>query len=609
MEPDIVLSAPIAVIGTGPAGLITAHVLLQDGFSNVHLLTRDKTVGGVWARERVYPSLYINNVHGEYRFSALQMPVPARAEETGGRLSGYDMCSYMETFARTHVEDKIKIRFQTEILNLQRRGDGIWVVAIKNLISETNEELLYSRVVVCTGGSSKPYIPDSLSSSNAEKCQFHGPVIHFNESWSRMTDILAATEPIQQEGENRSNTHPIVVIGGGKSAQEWVLSPSRRARAEPIVSFSACTYLVNEGRRVANVFETVNAFVASPKPLPNFIRKSRMTGICSPSIVLRSRLERFLHTTWIGSKIVKYIWDRLTANSFATYKVPLNSPLRLSRSLFWQLRGGDEGVYRPNSYHSFVNSGTIEVVAPARAVGFTEDSVLLSTGERLPAKAVIVCTGYSSSWDGLFDSKIDACLVSDSPVDLKTTETTIAEIGLTNEPLELEAKVNDAWDYTTLANAPTVDPKSERWSNPMYRGIVPAKNIMKRDLAMNGAVFTPNCGYTFELCAHWISAYFRVDAMRLPSTMEQALVQAERNSMWMKRRFPGAGSYINQSYGSSLPYFSWPQAMDELLEDMYMPSMRSGGNWFTWPFKVISVDELASLTEERRAKRNGASAM
>ena len=43
--------------------------------------------------------------------------------------------------------------------------------------------------------------------------------------------------------------------------------------------------------------------------------------------------------------------------------------------------------------------------------------------------------------------------------------------------------------------------------------------------------------------------------------------------------------------------------MDELLDDMGVASMRSGGNWVTWPFKVISVDEIATLGEERREKR------
>ena len=54
------LHEPVAVIGSGLAGLITAHILLQDGFVNVELLTRDKSVGGVWSKERVYPGLHIN---------------------------------------------------------------------------------------------------------------------------------------------------------------------------------------------------------------------------------------------------------------------------------------------------------------------------------------------------------------------------------------------------------------------------------------------------------------------------------------------------------------------------------------------------------------------
>ena len=33
--------------------------------------------------------------------------------------------------------------------------------------------------------------------------------------------------------------------------------------------------------------------------------------------------------------------------------------------------------------------------------------------------------------------------------------------------------------------------------------------------------------------------------------------------------------------------------------------MRSGGNWFTWPFKVIDLKEIQFLKEERDAKREG----
>jgi len=60
MSLDIILSDSIGIIGAGPAGLINAHILTQDSFTNIHVITRDATVGGVWARERVDPDLRLN---------------------------------------------------------------------------------------------------------------------------------------------------------------------------------------------------------------------------------------------------------------------------------------------------------------------------------------------------------------------------------------------------------------------------------------------------------------------------------------------------------------------------------------------------------------------
>ena len=47
--------------------------------------------------------------------------------------------------------------------------------------------------------------------------------------------------------------------------------------------------------------------------------------------------------------------------------------------------------------------------------------------------------------------------------------------------------------------------------------------------------------------------------------------------------------------------------MDELLRDMHLRAYRSGGNWLTWPFKVMDLKEIETLTAERDAKRAGAS--
>lgn len=57
---DSELDKTICIIGSGAAGLISARILLQDGFKNVEILTRDHSVGGTWAEERVPPGLKIN---------------------------------------------------------------------------------------------------------------------------------------------------------------------------------------------------------------------------------------------------------------------------------------------------------------------------------------------------------------------------------------------------------------------------------------------------------------------------------------------------------------------------------------------------------------------
>ncbi|KAH0584375.1 hypothetical protein H2248_009914 [Termitomyces sp. 'cryptogamus'] len=571
------LNASIGILGAGAAGLITAHVLLQDGFK-VRLITRDSSPGGVWARERIYPGLSINNVYGEYRFSPCPMSPPSEAAETGGRLTGDDMCAYMETFAAKFLAGKIK--FNTEILCV-RRSTGSWLVTVEDIPSGIQEVLVFSHIVLCTGGCSKPSIPEYLSSQTAKSEGFRGLVFHSSKFHDHLDEVLN-TKPIDSDGNQKDAS--IVVIGGGKSAQD------------------VSAYLANAGRKVTVVFETADAFLAYKYPLPDFIRKSRFLAICSPHIELKTYLERFLHTTWLGSKIVHFVWKKIIATSLDVYSLPADSPLRHAHSAFWGIRTNDDGCYRPNGFHGLVQSGKIKLVAPARATGFGDDgkSVVLKDGQVLPADAVILATGFKSSWTNLFDSQ------------------TAVELGIGRH-----APFNDVhiWDYTSLTDPPVSHPNSEQWSSSIYRGLVPANNINKRDFAINGAVvghdylpfipsslssiqFTTNNGYTFEVSAHWISSYFLGDRMRLPSTAEEALASAERNSAWMRKRFPTMLPWVNESYSSNLAFWTWPQLVDELLEDMYLPSMRSGGNWLTWPFKVIDIDEIVNLGQERRLKRS-----
>ncbi|KAI9460710.1 FAD/NAD-P-binding domain-containing protein [Russula earlei] len=552
---------PIGVIGSGIAGLITTFILLQDGFQNVEVLTRESSVGGVWSEERIYPGLQLNSVHGEFRFSALPMRQPDEAANTGGRLSGEDVRNYLEEFAERFLKDKI--RFETEVLNIRRGDHGKgWKVLVRDRRANTEKVSHYSRIVLCTGGCSRPHYPELAFTAKA--AGFSGPVVHSMHFKSRIDDLLQCTVPVDTHPVQGA---PIVVIGGGKSAQD------------------SAAFLAREGRPVMMIFDTTDAILASTIPWPPYIRRSRFLSIMSPHKKLRTRLERFLHTTCLGAVIVYYFWKALEKYSFYVLGVPRDSPLRRTHSLFWNTRTNDEGVFRDGNFHALAISGKISLVAPARVAKFGDDghSVVLEDGRVFPAAAVILATGYESTWRSIFD------------------DVTREQIGLGRHPPDSQRY---RWDYASLAHPPVL-PGGEQWVASIYRGLVPAKNILNRDFAINGAVFSAHSAYVCEVSAHWISAYFRRDALRVPQSVGAALDAAEHDGAWVRRRYPYTLNWVDESQTSSVAFWTWPQLVDELLEDMGVRAMRSGGNWLTWPFKVVDLDEISSLKEERDAKRRG----
>lgn len=81
--------------------------------------------------------------------------------------------------------------------------------------------------------------------------------------------------------------------------------------------------------------------------------------------------------------------------------------------------------------------------------------------------------------------------ISQKSILILQIEKTAADIGLgRHAPLTPLKGVEDAWHYKTLANPPSVHPDNAagKWVTSVYRGLVPAKNIMRRDFAIGGAM-------------------------------------------------------------------------------------------------------------------------
>jgi len=66
------------------------------------------------------------------------------------------------------------------------------------------------------------------------------------------------------------------------------------------------------------------------------------------------------------------------------------------------------------------------------------------------------------------------------------SEKTIEELGIARHTPSQDV---DEWKhYKSLSSPPAANPHRGLWASSIYRGIVPAKNIAKRDFAINGAV-------------------------------------------------------------------------------------------------------------------------
>jgi dimethylaniline monooxygenase (N-oxide forming) len=90
-------------------------------------------------------------VHGQYRFSALDMLPPEKYAHTGGRLTGTTLSKYMETFTEKFLKDKAKFRLEVEVMNIRRNKKGMWLIKAENLRSGLEEILTFSRIILSTG--------------------------------------------------------------------------------------------------------------------------------------------------------------------------------------------------------------------------------------------------------------------------------------------------------------------------------------------------------------------------------------------------------------------------------------------------------------------------
>jgi dimethylaniline monooxygenase (N-oxide forming) len=272
----------VIIIGTGWAGLAAAKTYLQVNPSiSLTLLSNESSIGGVWSKDRIYPSLIANSPNGLYEFTDLSMVEAANPQYE--LVPGEQVQKYLQQYA-AKFDLSSKIKFNCEVTKAVRRADAPgWILTL-----QSGETLSCDKLIVSTGLHNKPKWPSVPKDSS-----FLGTVIHSKTLGKQYQDIIS------------SGAKDIIIVGGCKSAIEasmlflengssikihWLVRPS--AQGVPMV-------------------------VVDPKMKPNFVAvaQTRLFSVFGPTIFNTSGFwYRLLHSgrSWFGAKVFDGYWSLMS---------------------------------------------------------------------------------------------------------------------------------------------------------------------------------------------------------------------------------------------------------------------------------------------------------
>jgi len=155
LKPARMPDQAVAVIGGGPAGLVTAHYLKKHGLEPV-IFEASPRIGGQWniasPSSGVWPGMRTNTSRILTAFSDLD-----HALGTGVFPSQADMLDYLERYAEA-CGLAGHIRLSTRVETVEHAPGGGWSVGSRS--GERLASEIYSRVVVATGRYTAPDAPE-----------------------------------------------------------------------------------------------------------------------------------------------------------------------------------------------------------------------------------------------------------------------------------------------------------------------------------------------------------------------------------------------------------------------------------------------------------------
>ncbi|ELQ45149.1 hypothetical protein MCOR02_006872 [Pyricularia oryzae] len=626
--------ADVIVIGAGPSGLCAAKTFLQlQPDASVVILEAFPSLGGVWATERLFPTLRTNNLTGNFEFTDFPLTPERFGASPGQHIPGESMNAYYKAYAEHHQLTG-RIRYNAKASEVRRPAEGEgWLVEVEDTSKPHDDEerqppqtetLRCRKLIVATGVHPKPRIAELQGAAD-----FKGPIIHSSEMGPKFDTVFNSGANKEGDDNSAQRKKTICVIGGSKSSYDaaylacvtghevdWVIRETGRGPSWIMPSWARMGPFKLVRERLARV-----RFISfmSPWAFDDF------SGV--------GWLREAVHGTAAGRFVKGKFWKLMHFTTAVQTGFKGKSPHRVlepEHSPFWY--GTATGIDNyDKSLHDFVNSGQIRVHRDDIS-HLSEHKVHLCRGQELQVDAIVAATGYwakpainfvpESTHSGLGVPSIS--LSQSQQLHWRRLEAASdAKIGarfpeLIKGPPQSRKSKSPAgrWSKSSTATGKGAGGRPALYKfgsadhempySPwrLYRGIAPPGLAATgdRSLAFVGIHSNLSNMLRLEVQSLWAASYLLGHALDDPNldgsprSAKAIFEEAALLQRWSQRRAPlGHGRSFPDMVFDQIPYW------DLLLHDLGLPTARKGSLWREL-FEPYTQQDFGGLVDEYLAK-------
>ncbi|KAI5457692.1 hypothetical protein BGZ63DRAFT_364490 [Mariannaea sp. PMI_226] len=585
------------VIGAGWAGLAAAkarHQLHPE--ESLAILESAATAGGTWAAHRLYPGLKSNNMLGTYEYPDFPMDPETFGVEPGQHIPGGVVHKYLNKYAEKFGIDD-KIRFEHKVESAEHQDGGGWIITAHNRKEDEEVKIWAKRMVVATGLTSQPFLPNFQGQEHFDRPLFHGK------------DFLDYAETLEV-------AKSVTVFGGTKTAWDLVYQyASKGIEVNWII------------RGMKIMIETGHGpvWMAPPyvTPLKKWLEKlvhTRMLTWFSPcswgDADGYNSTRSWYHGSAIGRAFVNQFWnilggDVITLNKYDAH--PETAKLKPWSQAFFVASSFSILNYSTD-FFDLVRDGTVKVHI-ADITGLSSGKVHLSDGKVLETDLLCCSTGWKhvpplkflpegiANDLGIPHAPSEESFPQQSLVDQVDKEILARFPRLKDQPVQ-NAKYEPLLSNKGVSTKDEINPSTELTPYNLYHFIAPpsAKFLATRDIAFAGILMN----FTVSTIAHaqslWINAYFDDKISGMPTATDVDGVakfqhEAVLHSRFCKWRYPAG-------YGHKYPDFVFDAVpyLDLLLSDMGLNKYRKGGGMKAEMMDPYGPEDYRDIVDEWKAK-------